>query len=194
MKIACTLTRKLVEKKIVDAEDYDIYCYGINQLVWYLINTITVIVIGALSKNLIFLFTFFIVYIPLRSFAGGIHARTPMTCYICSVVALVVVGVIGSYEVNGYMAIVFILLCNIAICLIAPVEDENKPLDRIERKVYKKRTTIIIGVYSTIAVCSELLNLHFLLKVMLYVFVCMLVMLLLGSIKNAFGRKVETRD
>ena len=194
MKIACTLTQKLVEKKIVDAKEYDIYCYGINQLMWYLINFLTVIIIGVFTKNLFFLFSFFVCYIPLRSFAGGIHARTPLACYICSVVALAVVGVAGKYEVSGYVALIVILLCNVVICAIAPVEDENKPLDKTEEIIYKKKTKTIIIAYSIVTLVSKLLNQHFLLKVMLYVSACILVMLLLGNMKNVFRRKVETRD
>ena len=50
------------------------------------------------------------------------------------------------------MELAFFVLSNIVIVLLSPVETSNKPLDDIEKIVYRKRTLIMLGLEDVMAV------------------------------------------
>lgn len=86
MEFLARLSRKigndLIKSDIVKAEDAKIYIYGINQILTYVINVFSALIIGAILGVFLEITVFMAAYIPLRSFAGGYHAKTPLRCYI----------------------------------------------------------------------------------------------------------------
>ena len=98
---------------------------------------------------MVFLFT----YIFLRSNAGGYHAKTPLRCYLLSTV-IVVVALSGIQYVpwNIQIAVPVLLVSCVIIVGRAPMEDANKPLDAIEKLVYKKRTRGVLAFVVGVAV------------------------------------------
>jgi len=91
-------------------------------------------------------------YIPLRTYAGGYHAKTQLRCYVFSI--LMLSAAFGGIKLvhwtdRGYF---IIILCSvIIIILLAPLESENKPFNENEKAVYRKRTHIILGTLIAIA-------------------------------------------
>jgi len=131
-------------------------------------------------------------YNPIRSYAGGYHAGTPLTCYLLSIPTIVAVLTgIKFAPWDGLLLLSVIAFSGIVIMLFAPVEDANKPLDQLERKVYKKRSRIILLVLSVLIVLlwhsgfeQSALSIVMALGVAA-------VMLILGAIKNSNLLKKE---
>ena len=123
-----------------------------------LLNILTALFIGILFGETLQIILFMLAYIPLRSYAGGWHSRTPLRCYIFSVIMLIVVSVGMKYL---YMAewVYYVILAAAAsvVLILASVEDRNKPLDEIEHKIYKRRTVIITAAELIIALLLKLL-------------------------------------
>ena len=72
---------KLLEyNEITDAE-IDLYAYGIESVITIAINWSITLFLGIIFKQLIPTLIFSIIYIPLRSFAGGYHAKTEGRCF-----------------------------------------------------------------------------------------------------------------
>lgn len=63
-------------------------------------------------------------------------------------------------------------------------KDKNKPLDETENKVYKRRTIIITFVEFTIGLLFNLLGLNGFFVSIMYSFIVLGIMLILGKIKN----------
>ena len=126
------------------SDENELYIFGVNQFLNMLLNILTALFIGILFGETLQIVLFMLAYIPLRSYAGGWHSRTPLRCYIFSVIMLIAVSVSMKNLSGAEWIYYFILAAAVLVVLIlAPVEDRNKPLDEIEHKVYKRRTVII---------------------------------------------------
>lgn len=109
-------------------------------------------IFGVVPEIAVFMAT----YIPLRSFAGGYHAKTPIRCYIFSVILLIIVSSCMKYIfIAEWVYYAILATAALVVLILAPVEDKNKPLDETEHKVYKRRTMLIAA---SIRVCSCLVT------------------------------------
>lgn len=143
----------MVQNVIISADDKELYVYGFHQGFILLANILTAILIGFLFNRETEIIIFLAAYIPLRSNAGGYHAKTSFRCYIFSIVMIVVVIlVIGLHFWNALNVIAITTISTGIIMLFAPMEDINKPLDQNEKQIYKKRSHIILSFLIGLAV------------------------------------------
>lgn len=143
-KSADRIVSDLVRSGIIEDEDRELYAYGIEQTAVIMINMLSAAVLGLLTGQLVQCALFFLCYIPLRSFAGGFHARTPMRCYIYSMI--IVAAVLSILATVDERSILFTAAIPAACVILAfsPVEDENKPLDSVEKKRYRSAALKIL--------------------------------------------------
>ena len=171
-------------------EEKEIYRYGIQQGLNLALNILTTIIIGVLCGMVYPSILFLVCYMPLRSFCGGYHAKTHLRCYIYSVIMITCILLVAKYTTfNIVLCEVLVLISLIIILLLAPVEDENKILDSVEKRVFRKRAYII-------AFLEVLLYHVFLLTHLTYCYIILCValfslsiLMVIGFIKNYIQRK-----
>ena len=189
MELLTRLSRKIVNdltrSDIVKAEDAEIYIYGIHQILMYSINISSALIIGLIFGKFFEAAVFIVAYCSLRSFAGGYHAKTPLRCYVFSVIMLIIVLVGIKYlYLTELMYYVVLLAAALVVIVLSPVEDKNKPLDEIEHRVYKKRTILIVATELLIGIVLKLMGLDNLFVAVVYSFVVLSFMLVAGKVKN----------
>ncbi|MGO5066800.1 accessory regulator AgrB [Clostridium sporogenes] len=185
LSISEKIVDKLIDGNIIESEDKDLYTYGFHQGFLIIFNILTAIAIGLLFKMVWESLVFLMAYIPLRSYAGGYHARTPLRCYMFSLIIIIMVllGIRFIYW-NSIICIIVTFCAASIIFALQPVEDENKPLDKKERVVYKKRTKSILLVLIGIGLVfwffdNEQISITIIMALFVIAF-----MLILGKIKN----------
>ena len=90
---------------------------------------------------------FMAAYIPLRSFAGGYHAKTPLRCYFTSLTIIFVVLLFCKYVPLNLLLNSGILVISLVVCtFLCPVQDSNKPLDCAERQRYRNISVVILFI------------------------------------------------
>lgn len=184
-KIAERITENMEDNHIIKHDDRELYVYGFNQGLNILLNLITTLVVGLLFRNILELAIFIAAYIPLRSFAGGYHAKTPLRCYIYSIIMIILVSVGMKYLLFVDMVYYVILAISaLIIFVLSPAEDKNKPLDKIELKVYRKRTSLILLVELIICILSNVIDLRTVFISIIYNLAVMSVIILLGMLKS----------
>lgn len=183
--LANMLTNKLVKMQIVKDEDKELYAYGFWQGAIFLFNLATVVIVGLLFHMLWQSLVFMVAYGLLRPVAGGYHAKTQRNCYILSIVLIItVLCAIKWLPWNTWASLIILLISTSFVFLLAPVEDQNKPLDELEQLVYKKRSRIITILLLFLAVLfigagqSQITN-----CITISIFASA-IMLILGKIKN----------
>lgn len=191
MELLTRLSRKIVnnltQSDIVKAEDAEIYIYGINQILMYAINISSALIIGLIFGKFFEAAVFIAAYCSLRSFAGGYHAKTPLRCYVFSVIMLIIVSIGMKYlYMANWVYYVVLAVATIVVFVLAPVEDRNKPLDEIEHKIYKRRTVLITASELVIALLLKLLISDSLFVATVYSFFALSHMLIAGKVKNRF--------
>lgn len=175
-----------INKGLILKDEKELFICAVEQVFAYILNILSMIIIGLILNMLFESILFTIAYIPIRIYAGGYHSKTQFRCYIFSVLMLISVLLILKIEtINIIIIILIAILSSFIIFSLAPVEDKNKPLDEIEIKVYKKRTIrnlIILILVLFIFFILDKVNLSFCIAISL---LCNAIMLILGKIKNS---------
>lgn len=125
-------------------EDQDICEYGLQQLFTILLNVFTAIWIGYLFGLVLESIAALVVFIPLRTYAGGFHFENPKYCYVASSLTVCMQMMFVKYTHLQYSMILASILLVILIANLAPVASENKPLSKKETTKYKKTTREIL--------------------------------------------------
>lgn len=186
-RLAVKIVNNLVHSGVIKEEDAEIYIYGINQILTSVLNVSSALIIGLIFGVFPEIAVFMAAYIPLRSFAGGYHAKTPLSCYVFSVIMLIVVSIGLKYlHLADWVYYAVFVAATLVVLVLSPVEDRNKPLAEIEQKVYKRRTILIAAVELTLAMLLKLLMLDDLFIATAYSFVVLSLMLIAGKAKNRF--------
>lgn len=137
-----------VRKEIVKADDAEDYTYGLNTFLTTLANVLSALAIGLLMHMLVEIAVFIVVYKCIRKYVGGSHAKNAARCYISSCIIYAAVLVAIRYWPFSETVTVMMTVISAAVMYVtAPVEAEKKPLDDIERKVFKRRSVIVVSIF-----------------------------------------------
>ena len=183
--ISAYIADLLVKNETITENEHDIYSFGIQQGINILINLITILFFGILFGEIWQSLVFTIAYIPLRSYAGGFHAKTPTRCYVfsCCLIAAVLLA-IKYLLIEDFIYSSLLASGGIIAILLAPVDTVNKRLDQAEIRVYRNRTLTVIALETVAYVLSITFSAEMIYKPISLSFVSAAFMLILGMIDN----------
>lgn len=141
--MATTLAERIVGKLIaasaVEEVDRELYVYGFFLLITRFFFFLVTIAFGCLFGIPFESVIFYIVFILLRSYAGGVHAKTEVACTIWTTLAMgTATAFIKILECTSTKVPVCFLLCNICILTFSPLDSREKPLDEEKKCRYRK--------------------------------------------------------
>ena len=189
-KIAEKLVNWQIRKNIIKAEDRPAYVFAYETLLLRIMNFLIAVAVGLLMKNLLGVLVFLAAYIPLRTHAGGYHARNSLNCTILSTIMIIIVAFVTKLsfvmDTPGGVPVFFVLgiVCYAGILIMSPVADENKPLSDDEIKKYGKRAYMIGTAEAAVAAVCLWAGQPEVAAVLILVLVIMAFMLLLGIFNN----------
>lgn len=144
--LSSKLTEYLCRNSIIDSEKAEIYQYGYEVFISGMIGFIIAGTIGAVSGHFIESLIFLAFFVPLRRLCGGYHADSYLKCNIVftAVFAAVLAGACLMPEFLAFQAVIFCCVFTfIVMIMLAPIENENKPLDE-DQKVRNRRKCLVI--------------------------------------------------
>lgn len=145
-----SLIAKQIDKGIIAKDEEELYRYGYMILFEWVFNLIIAGFIGILTKALQTTLIFLISVIPLRSFAGGYHASTPLKCAVISNAALVLVIGLSEWLFFLHLPVWVFFLCELLfLCYYVrhvPVDSREKPLSDQESHVYARYAKVFYAV------------------------------------------------
>lgn len=145
--IAEMLTQYFVKSGTIMKEDQEVYSYGFEVGISLFVNIITSVILFTIFGIMFEGILFFIIFFPLRSNAGGIHMKTHFGCFLVSIFTIfTILFLTVNTDIKEVWIIIITIISSIIIWFCAPVEDLNKPLDKIEIKVYGKRARSILAI------------------------------------------------
>ncbi len=154
----------MLENKIIPEQDKEIYRFGFVLMLRIILNVLTLLFIGTCFNMIVESITFLICSLMLRSYSGGFHSDNPVICFLISVLATIsMLFVIKSGMWSVQFSCALIVLSIGVILRYAPVEHKNKPLEEIERKIYRKRLWGIVCVLILVMFMFIFMNKLFLL-------------------------------
>ena len=187
-KISELLTIFLLQSGEIDKEDCSVYKYGFTIMLEKGIFLLICLLIAIAVNKEIEMVLFFIIFIPLRSYAGGLHLEHFASCLLLSIMTYISVLIVSSIDIPIEISLIISICSLISISFLYPVENKNRKVDE-EDIIYffRKFRRLIIRNYILIIVF------YFLGKSVLLTTVSITLMIIsvtmgLGKIKNRYER------
>lgn len=159
MRSSDYLTEWLLKDGVISSDDREIVQYGLENLQ----GTLSCFVLSAIAGfgfgNVCAGMGLFLLIFPLRKYAGGYHADTKSGCFVTSALMMVMTffGLYLWHWPKGVYSII-VMLFDMVIILMAPMENQNKRLDDAEQTVYRKRTRVVLLMENALFVLACLFN------------------------------------
>ena len=183
--LANRITRFIVSNSYVDEKEFEIYEYGfqigIEACICVGVTFVEALLLGMVVEWMLF----FVVFIPLRSYAGGLHMNSFGGCFILSnIVFLNVLLISRQLSVESdvlFWGTVLLLLC---IYFLYPIENSNRIISSEERVSIKNKFNKIICRLFLIPVTMLALSYEKGLKLMMLTLLMIVITMILGKVKN----------
>ncbi len=174
-----------VKSQIIPESNKELYVYGLQQFLIMLLNIATTLLIGFIFGMIWQSLFYLLAYVPLRTYAGGYHAKTPVRCYFSSVLLIVLTLLIMKFVPWTFLSCwIGIALSGIFIFILAPVEDKNKPFTEKEAIYFKKKARMILLIEIFVGIIAFLFHFFMMDLCIFMCFATLTIMLVLGRIKN----------
>lgn len=157
--VANNITNYLICKKVIKDDDREIYQYGFEQVFSSLLNIATMLLLGIILGKIYQSLVLILSFMALRSYSGGYHANTPLHCYLLTVMSIsAALSIMKFITIDRFICLGLLVLSSVVILLLSPIETKNKPLDEIEKIIYRKKTIIVWSVETCVAIVFIILD------------------------------------
>ncbi len=150
----------LIKNNIIEIDEREVYIYGLEALLLNITNIITALVISILTCSPGHFIAFLTVFVPLRAFAGGFHAKTSTRCYIYTTllygITVLLIKLCPLLYQNLMVKILFIIII-IIIIKLAPQISNNHILDQ-KTILRNKIVSIVLIVLDSLIIIIMLHN------------------------------------
>lgn len=133
------------EAYTVDESEKEILRFGIQSAIELLINILISFVILYELHMIWEGLLFFVIFIPIRTLAGGYHLDSYIGCLLFSAATLVGIMVLSRYmEIPCGWSFVTILALEAVICRISPVVNSWRPVSKREYCTFSRRLRVVL--------------------------------------------------
>ena len=146
MQISTFIVRIWVHLGFLSNDEIPLYIWALDHLFFNFLTWGTLIFLGFIFNCLPKCLLFLILYLPLRVYAGGFHAKTKIGCYLISVLTFLFLLLYPQDTVIHFHQWIFPCVSSCIIYFFAPVSTTNKPLDVLEALHYKKMARKILFI------------------------------------------------
>lgn len=188
-RVAERLVSSMLASQAIPEENAELVSFGIVQglrsVIEIIVMVVTGLVLGRFWQSMVIL----LVFMPLRIYAGGYHAKTPMQCAIKT--WLLFLGILLWLKFVPFPLwgqILFMIITVICLWRFAPVQHENRPLEEYEIVKYRKKAFQIFGVETALFVALSLFGFAELAKCIVLGIVMMTVIMVLGVLVERMKR------
>lgn len=131
----------IIKKGVIKEQYKEIYQYGFQCFLEVSISSIFSLAIGILLHMLPECLFFFILFIPLRSFNGGLHLNNYYSCFIFSALILFSsLMIIRIITIPTFISFIIYLTTMVLLIMVGPVDHPNRIVDSCENVAFMKKS------------------------------------------------------
>lgn len=158
--LAVKITKVLINKKVIQKEEYGIYEYCVELAIVSLISYSLLLAIAIMFDEVICSLLFLVTFSLFRRLNGGYHANNYTKCAIISLSCyMFMIFMIKNLESIFEINYLFLIVGLAFIVLISPQQDDNKPLTKRQyhflKTISKNLAAILITVLVLLREYSE---------------------------------------
>ncbi len=147
------LTDYILEKGIIDKCNYEIYLYGFQIFLELSLNILCSIIIAILLDMKIECLLFFLFFIPLRSYNGGLHMERYLSCLLLSCTTLAVaLLIVKNFTVAPIISYLLYTISVTIIIITGPINHPNREVNADEDIRFKTKTKITLTLNFIISI------------------------------------------
>ncbi len=151
MRITQCLVEKMRDDGVIREDEYRIYLYGMELLEIKLLAVLLAVGISILFQTTLFLFVLLLFLVPIRKYAGGIHASSEGKCLLFTELILLAAELMWKYSLwPDFLQHLSVGLGLVAIIMLSPAESKRRRLTKQKRHRFRN-LSIGLGVFE--AVC-----------------------------------------
>lgn len=191
-KIANRMVTHMIENEVIEAEKAPLYVFGMEQGMRTLLETLlalmTGLIMGVFWQSIVILAAF----MPVRIYAGGYHAKTPLRCALISwlMFTAMLFWLCYGQESAGLQSLL-LLAVTVLIAVFSPVQDEHKPLQEYEIKKYRKKAFGFLGADIVVFAVGHVAGVSVVSRCVVRGLAMLLLILTAGIMKNAVHERRE---
>ena len=191
-KLSKHICNYLLSTKVINEDYIEVYIYGTELLLSFIISTSIILAIGLITNRFINTIVFLTVFTLLRRFTGGFHANTYLTCKLFTIgTYLAVLLVSEKLTINHISFLMLSLFGLIIICLWGPIEHPNKPITDSSKKRFKTLSIILYSILSLLGIGTIRLS-GTLSSVVCYSLTSVIALMILSILKKGTSNNEET--
>ena len=150
---------------MIEEDNTESCIYGIQITMANLINFAIAFSIGFWMKEILEIAIFYVIFVSMRFFCGGYHAKSYCRCFClfaitCFSYLVLINKIMLHIENTSWLWIMTMLLLGISILIKAPIEHENRPFTADERRLFRKRSIQLYLMWSFVGMILLLLGLE----------------------------------
>lgn len=151
------LSQKLADyilaKGIINKCDYEIYQYGFQIFLEFFLNILCSIIIAVLLDMKIECFLFFLFFIPLRSYSGGLHMERYLSCLLLSCITLAfTLLIVKNCTVAPSISYLLYAISVFIVIMTGPINHPNREVSPGEDILFKLKTNITLSLSFIISI------------------------------------------
>lgn len=172
-----------IHNGVIEKNDRDLYEYAYSALLEQAITWLTILLISICFHVVMEAAVYAVVFIPMRIYGGGYHARTFWGCYFLSVIVWGVAVILLAQVVIGPTLYWGILIASTGVIVfLSPMADPNKPIDNTDRIRYTQIMRILLCIDTVIAIVLRALVCTRASTFALFAFIHLALLLLVGRL------------
>lgn len=184
-KIAKKLTDYVIKKEIIDEADRKVYEYGFMIMMEIGLFALFSLFICLYLHMVVEGMLFFLIFAPLRSYAGGLHLDRFSSCFILSCLTFSgILLTVESIHLSNMTAVIILIILQIFIYVLYPVENINRKVDKEENRYFKKRLYQYLGGHFLISGICVALKCDKYLLVIIVTYAMVVITMIIGKYKN----------
>lgn len=148
----------LIRNSAISEENRELYEYAVYSAELLILPVIMAIVIGWLAGSIINGILLIIPFMLLKKYSGGYHAKKLSICMIISTILLTAMIKLSICDIKSAYMYITTCIAIIELCVVSPIQSDNKVLNEKEIRHYKKIAVIQLAVYSIVIICTSILS------------------------------------
>lgn len=184
-RTAEALTDYVIQKGMVKEEDRELYKYGFTMTIEVGLFVLSSLLVSLYLHMFMEGMLFFLIFAPLRSYAGGLHLDRFHSCFILS--CLTFSGILLTVRyiyIPMLFSLIALFILEAAVYALYPVENVNREVDSEENRFFKKKLKIFLAVDLLLAIICVVLKKECHVFLISVTFFMIVITMILGKCKN----------
>ncbi len=160
-RLSIVFTNYIMQKKVISKENYEAYQYGFQTFLELVLNLICSICIAVFLHMELECLLFFLFFIPLRSYNGGLHLKSYYSCLIFSCMTMTFILLIVKYfYIPAPISFCLYVILLLFIKFTGAVNHPNRPVTEEENAKFMRKTNKTLLFSLIFALCFFLFHLE----------------------------------